>query len=162
MKCRFCPAPDSDICVGLKIGNYADVAAQQKKRLNRETRKIKTSQITVSKFELPASAFAYLACFAVQPVLSAAFYVAISSVWNLNCFSAGGQTTARKIMETIDTLKLEIKKLSSQAIQAKMDLHDLSEELPANWERIPEVAQKTFQIYEKLIAVKQRLAAMGG
>ncbi len=64
-------------------------------------------------------------------------------------------------METIETLKLEIKKLSSQAIQSKMDLHDLSEELPTNWERIPEVAQKTFQIYDKLIVAKQRLAAMG-
>jgi hypothetical protein len=82
--------------------------------------------------------------------------------WNLNCFSAGGTTSAKKIMETVDTLKLEIKKLSSQAIQSKMDLHDLSEELPANWERIPEVAQKTFQIYEKLIAAKQKLAALGG
>jgi hypothetical protein len=59
-------------------------------------------------------------------------------------------------------LKLEIKKLSSQAIQTKMDLHDLSEELPTNWERIPEMAQKTFQIYEKLIAAKQRPAALGG
>ena len=65
-------------------------------------------------------------------------------------------------METIETLKLEIKKLSSQAIQSKMDLHDLSEELPAHWERIPEVAQKTFQIHEKLIAAKQKLAALGG
>jgi hypothetical protein len=65
-------------------------------------------------------------------------------------------------METIETLKAEIKKLSSQAVQSKLDLHDLSEELPTNWERIPEVAQKTFQIYEKLIAAKQRLATMGG
>lgn len=65
-------------------------------------------------------------------------------------------------METIETLKAEIKKLSSHAVQAKMDLHDLSEELPTNWERIPEVAQKTFQIYEKLIAAKQKLAALGG
>jgi hypothetical protein len=74
--------------------------------------------------------------------------------WNLNCLFA--------FMETVETLKLEIKKLSSQAVQAKMDLHDLSEELPTNWERIPEMAQKTFQIYEKLIAAKQRLAALGG
>jgi hypothetical protein len=65
-------------------------------------------------------------------------------------------------METVETLKAEIKKLSSQAVQSKMDLHDLSEELPANWERIPEVAQKTFQIYEKLIGAKQRLTALGG
>ena len=66
------------------------------------------------------------------------------------------------IMETVETLKADIKKLSGQAVQAKMDLHDLSEELPTHWERIPEVAQKTFQIYEKLIAAKQRLAALGG
>jgi hypothetical protein len=61
-------------------------------------------------------------------------------------------TLPQKIMETVETLKAEIKKFSSQAVQAKMDLHDLSEELPTNWERIPEVAQKTFQIYKKLIA----------
>ena len=72
------------------------------------------------------------------------------------------RNSARKIMENVDTLKLEIKKLSSQAVQAKMDLHDLSEELPANWERIPEMAQKTFEIYGKLIAAKQKLAALGG
>jgi len=65
------------------------------------------------------------------------------------------------LMETIETLKAEIKKLSSQAIQAKLDLHDLSEELPTNWERIPEVAQKTFQIYAQMMAAKQRLSALG-
>lgn len=64
-------------------------------------------------------------------------------------------------METIETLKAEIKKFSGQAVQAKLDLHDLSEELPMNWERIPEVAQKTFQIYEKLMAAKERLATLG-
>ena len=67
-----------------------------------------------------------------------------------------------KTMETAETLKLEIKKLSSQAVQAKLDLHDLSEELPTGWDRIPEVAQKTFQIYGKLMAAKQKLAALGG
>jgi hypothetical protein len=82
--------------------------------------------------------------------------------WNLNCFSSTGATAAEKIMETIDTLKLEIQKLSSQAVQAKLDLHDLSEDLPTGWERIPEVAQKTFQTYEKLIAAKQKLTALGG
>jgi hypothetical protein len=71
-------------------------------------------------------------------------------------------TKPTSFMETAETLKLEIKKLSSQAVQAKLDLHDLSEELPTNWERIPEMAQKTFQIYEKLIAAKQMLVALGG
>jgi hypothetical protein len=64
-------------------------------------------------------------------------------------------------METIETVKAEIKKLSNQAVQAKMDLHDLSEELPTNWERIPEQAQKTFAIYQKLAEARQKLAALG-
>jgi hypothetical protein len=77
-------------------------------------------------------------------------------------FHARREAASAKIMETIDTLKLEIKKLSSQAVQAKLDLHDLSEDLPTGWERIPEVSQKTFQIHEKLMAAKQTLTALGG
>ena len=34
-------------------------------------------------------------------------------------------------MSDIETLKAELKKLNARATQAKMDLHDLSEELPA-------------------------------
>ncbi len=45
-------------------------------------------------------------------------------------------------MSEIEALKAEIKKLSAKATQAKMDLHDLSEELPINWRQIPEVAQR--------------------
>jgi hypothetical protein len=71
-------------------------------------------------------------------------------------------TSNMEIVETNETVKAEIKKLSSQALQAKLDLHDLSEELPVNWERIPEVAQKTFQAYEKLAAAKKKLAALAG
>ena len=62
-------------------------------------------------------------------------------------------------MENIDTLKAEIKKLNAQATQLKMDLHDLSEELPIGWERIPEIAEKTFLAYQKLTAARQKLAA---
>jgi len=65
-------------------------------------------------------------------------------------------------METAETLKLEIKKLSSQAIQTKLDLHDLSEELPAGWERILEVAEKTFVTYQKLAEVRKKMAVLGG
>jgi hypothetical protein len=65
-------------------------------------------------------------------------------------------------METMDTVKAEIKKLSSQAVQAKMDPHDLSEELPANWERIHEVAQRVFQACEKLGVARQKLASLSG
>ena len=62
-------------------------------------------------------------------------------------------------MEDIDALKAEIKKLNAQATQLKMDLHDLSEELPIGWERIPEVAEKTFQAYQKLTVARQKMAA---
>ncbi|MGA8147553.1 MAG: CCE_0567 family metalloprotein [Gallionellaceae bacterium] len=65
-------------------------------------------------------------------------------------------------MEDADTLKAEIKKLNAQATQLKMDLHDLSEDLPTGWERIPEVAARTHQAYEKLTAARQKLAASGG
>jgi len=62
-------------------------------------------------------------------------------------------------MEDMDTLKAEIKKLNAQATQLKMDLHDLSEELPIGWEHIPEIAEKTFQAYQKLTAARLKLAA---
>jgi hypothetical protein len=65
-------------------------------------------------------------------------------------------------MSDLDTLKAEIKKLSSQALNAKMDLHDLSEELPVNWEKIPEVAQTAYDRYKRLIELKAQLKAAGG
>jgi hypothetical protein len=54
------------------------------------------------------------------------------------------------MMTDVDTLKAEIKKLSAKAIQAKMDLHDLSEELPVNWESILTVAQKAHDAFAEL------------
>lgn len=53
-------------------------------------------------------------------------------------------------MGDIEVLKAEVKKLSAKATQAKMDLHDLSEELPLNWRNIPGVAQKTFEAFAEL------------
>lgn len=58
----------------------------------------------------------------------------------------------------IDTLKAEIRKLNARATQAKMDLHDLSEELPTNWERIPEVARLAFEAHAALVEARKRLA----
>ena len=60
-----------------------------------------------------------------------------------------------------DELKTLVKKLNAQATQAKMDLHDLSEELPIGWEKIPEQAQKTFEAYQKLTEARKQLAAAG-
>ena len=60
---------------------------------------------------------------------------------------------------TSDELKAQVKKLNAQATQAKMDLHDLSEELPIGWERILEQAQKTYDAYAKLTEARKQLAA---
>jgi len=57
-------------------------------------------------------------------------------------------------MPTVDELKDELKKASSQAVKAKMDLHDLSEELPVGWESIPEVATRAYQAYQRLAELK--------
>jgi hypothetical protein len=63
-------------------------------------------------------------------------------------------------MDDIDKLKAEIKKLNARATQAKMDLHDLSEELPVNWERIPEVARTAHEAHAALMDARQRLAGL--
>jgi hypothetical protein len=63
-------------------------------------------------------------------------------------------------MSDIDTLKAEIRKLNAKATQAKMDLHDLSEELPINWERIPEVAKTAHEAHAALMAARARMAAL--
>jgi hypothetical protein len=65
-------------------------------------------------------------------------------------------------MEDIDAIKAEVKKLNGQATQLKMDLHDLAEDLPTGWEKILEVAQKTHQAHEQLMAARKKLAAAGG
>ncbi len=53
-------------------------------------------------------------------------------------------------MSDVETLKAEIKKLSAKAMQAKMDLHDLSEELPVNWQSVLGVAQRAHDAYSEL------------
>ena len=62
-------------------------------------------------------------------------------------------------MEDLETLKARAKKLNAQATQAKMDLHDLSEDLPTNWEKIPEVAQRAYDIHQNLMAARKDMAA---
>lgn len=59
----------------------------------------------------------------------------------------------------LDDLKAQAKKLNAKATQAKMDLHDLSEELPTNWEQILDVAQRAHEAYAALMSVRQQLAA---
>ena len=61
-------------------------------------------------------------------------------------------------MADIDTLKAEIKKLNARATQSKMDLHDLSEDLPTNWERILDVARTAHDAHAALMAARKQLA----
>ncbi len=63
-------------------------------------------------------------------------------------------------MSDAESLRAEIKKLSARAMQAKMDLHDLSEELPVNWRNVLDVAKRThdaFEILEKKRAELKQL-----
>ena len=60
-------------------------------------------------------------------------------------------------MSGIDELKAEIKKLSAKATNMKMNLHDLSEELPVNWGSILTVAQGTYDAYAALEAARAKL-----
>lgn len=63
-------------------------------------------------------------------------------------------------MSDIDSLKAEIKKLSARATTAKMNLHDLSEELPVNWNSIMSVAQDTHDAYAALDAARKQLKSL--
>jgi hypothetical protein len=57
-----------------------------------------------------------------------------------------------------DELKARLKKLNAQATQAKMDLHDLSEELPINWENVLSVAQRCHDTHAALMAARKAAA----
>ena len=60
-------------------------------------------------------------------------------------------------MADIETLKADLKKLSARAMNLKMNLHDLSEELPINWQSIPDLAQQAFEAYRDLEAKRAEL-----
>ncbi len=57
----------------------------------------------------------------------------------------------------IEELKDKIKKLNSKAGQMKMDLHDLAEGLPNDYENLMVLAQQTFEIYQTLDTLKKQL-----
>jgi hypothetical protein len=63
-------------------------------------------------------------------------------------------------MSDPETLKAEIKKLSAKATAAKMDLHDLSEELPINWTSIMSVAQRAYDAFSELERKREDLKAL--
>lgn len=63
------------------------------------------------------------------------------------------------MVQATDTgeLKAQIKRLNSKAGQMKMDLHDLAEGLPTNYDRLIEAATETYAIYHQLNQLKQQL-----
>lgn len=65
-------------------------------------------------------------------------------------------------MEDVEALRARIKKLNAQATSLKMNLHDLAEDLPTGWEKIPEVAAQTYEAYKSLAEARSHLAAAGG
>ncbi|TCM85222.1 CCE_0567 family metalloprotein [Rhodovulum steppense] len=60
---------------------------------------------------------------------------------------------------SLEDLEARVRKLSMRATDAKMNLHDLAEELPVDWEKIPAVAAETHEIFRDLSAARQALKA---
>lgn len=58
---------------------------------------------------------------------------------------------------SIEELKTKIKRLNSKAGQMKMDLHDLAEGLPTDYEHLIAAATDTYQIYRQLDELKTQL-----
>jgi hypothetical protein len=63
-------------------------------------------------------------------------------------------------MSDIKALKAELKKLSAKAMQLKLDLHDLSEELPQNWPSILDVARRTHDAFSQLESKRAELKTL--
>jgi len=58
---------------------------------------------------------------------------------------------------TVEELKTQIKRLNSKAGQMKMDLHDLAEGLPTDYERLIDAANETYQIFWQIDQLKRQL-----
>jgi len=59
-----------------------------------------------------------------------------------------------------EALKTQIKRLNSKAGQMKMDLHDLAEGLPTDYEKLMEVAKETYAIFDQLDQLKKQLKTL--
>lgn len=57
----------------------------------------------------------------------------------------------------IEELKTKIKRLNSKAGQMKMDLHDLAEGLPTDYQNLVEVATATYEIFRQIDSLKTQL-----
>ena len=57
----------------------------------------------------------------------------------------------------IDELKTQIRRMNSKAGQMKMDLHDLAEGLPTDYETLMDVAAQTYDIFHQIDKMKKQL-----
>lgn len=73
----------------------------------------------------------------------------------------GGKVTQDTEKER-DLLEARVRKLTRQAAETSMELHDLTEELPGAYLRILEVARKTYDKHEELAQAKAELSRIKG
>jgi hypothetical protein len=59
--------------------------------------------------------------------------------------------------DEIADLKKAVRKLNSRAGEMKMDLHDLAEGLPVDYETLMETAKKTYDVFHDLDQMKKKL-----
>lgn len=69
-------------------------------------------------------------------------------------------TPASPPVVSADELKQQIRKLNSKAGQLKMDLHDLAEGLPAQYQQLMIVAAETYEVFHQLDEMKQQLRSL--
>jgi hypothetical protein len=50
-----------------------------------------------------------------------------------------------------------LRKLAGTATRLRVDPHDLAEDLPAGWERIPDVAARTYRAYAEIARLLEDL-----
>jgi hypothetical protein len=63
---------------------------------------------------------------------------------------------------SVEELKNQIRRLNSKAGQMKMDLHDLAEGLPTNYEQLLTVASQTYEIFHRIDCLKKQLRELEG
>lgn len=63
-------------------------------------------------------------------------------------------------MSDTEALKADIKKLSARATTAKMNLHDLAEDLPINWQNIMATAEAARDAYAALETARTELKSL--
>lgn len=63
---------------------------------------------------------------------------------------------------SVEELKSQIRRLNSKAGQMKMDLHDLAEGLPTNYEQLMTVASQTYEIFHQIDCLKKQLRQLEG